>query len=192
VLLLLHLGATATFLSAAAAVRAEAPDGIPAAAPDGPAAVSSPAPPLCFERLACMTWPELEAVYRRAEAGAVPRGYARGLAVYCTDDRLAAVRTRASRTVWHGKVFDPCDGTLVNQWCGFRAVRARVSYGPSCLDGRPSIVMDYRGMSRVWADVRDEVREVAPGLYVGRMYRLRRCGPEFKLYFILQACGPAR
>jgi hypothetical protein len=160
--------------------------------PDGREVASSPAPTLCPERLAGMSWPELEALYRQAEAGAIPQGYARGLAVYCPDDKLAGVRSRMSRAVWHGKVFDPCDGTLVNQWCGFRAVKARVSYGPSCLDGRPSIIMDYRGMSHVWADVRDEVREVAPGLYLGRMYRRRPCGPEFKLYFILEACGAAR
>ena len=60
--------------------------------------------------------------------------------------------------------------------------------GPSCLDGKPSIVMDYGETSLVWADVRDEVREVAPGLYLGRMYRLKPCGPEFQMFFALQAC----
>jgi hypothetical protein len=182
---------TACLLAAAAGAQDPQGGSAQVAAPDG-AATCTPAPPLCLERLACMSWPQLEQLYRQAEAGAIPQGYARGLAVYCPDGKLASVRSRVSRALWHGKVFDACDGTLVNQWCGFRAIKARVSYGPSCLDGRLSIIMDYRGMSHVWADVRDEVREVAPGLYIGRMYRRHACGPEFKLYFVLQACAATR
>jgi hypothetical protein len=50
--------------------------------------------------------------------------------------------------------------------------------------------MDYHETSRVWVDVRDEVREVAPGLYLGRMYRRKPCGPEFQFFFALEACRP--
>lgn len=144
--------------------------------------------PLCMDRLARMSWPELEALYRAAPAGAIPQGYLRGRAIYCSDSRFAGVQSRVSRAFWHGKVFDSDSETLVNQWCGFRAVRAAVSYGPSWLDGGTSIIMDYRSMSRIWSDVRDEVREVAPGLYLGRMVRRTACGPQFKLYFALEAC----
>jgi hypothetical protein len=66
-------------------------------------------------------------------------------------------------------VFDDAGVGLVNQWLGVRAVRASVGYGPSWLDGGPSIVVDYAATSRVWRDVRDEVREVAPGLYLGHV-----------------------
>jgi hypothetical protein len=78
---------------------------------------------------------------------------------------------------------------LVNQWCGFQAVHARVCYGLSWLDGRPSIIMDYEGISPlVWAHVRDEIREVAPGLYLGIMFRRTSCESEMKLFFVLEAC----
>jgi hypothetical protein len=91
--------------------------------------------------------------------------------------------------LWHGKVFCAADCTLINQWCGMKAIRAKVFYGPSWLDGKPSIIMDYSGTSRSWAEVRDEVREVSPGLYLGVMY-LRKCPrPEQKMYFVLE--GPA-
>jgi hypothetical protein len=46
--------------------------------------------------------------------------------------------------------------------------------------------MDYGATSRVWADVRDEVREVAPGLYLGAMFRRRDPQPQFKMFFALQ------
>ena len=48
--------------------------------------------------------------------------------------------------------------------------------------------MDYSETSLVWRDVRDEMREVAPGLYLGRMYRRKKCGLEFQIFFALQAC----
>ena len=41
--------------------------------------------------------------------------------------------------------------------------------GPSWLDGKPSIIMDYSATSRVWADVRDEVREVAGSFVLGAL-----------------------
>ena len=136
-----------------------------------------------------MGWPELERLYRQSDAGTVPRGYAAGRAIYCPCGRLAGVRSRLTGAVWRGKVFDAAGDGLVNQWCGFRAVRARVYYGPSWLDGNPSIIMDYGGTSWVWADVRDEVREVAPGLFLGRMYRRKAGVPEFQTFFALQTCS---
>jgi len=147
------------------------------------------APALSLDRLAHMSWPELEQLYREADAGTIPEGFTAGKAIYCPCSKFAGLRSKLTGVMWRGKVFDGCDGTLVNQWCGFRAIRARVYYGPSLLDGKTSIVMDYGQTSHVWADVRDETREVAPGLYLGRMYRLKNCGPEFQMFFALQACS---
>jgi hypothetical protein len=179
-------GCLARSILSAAALAAVAAAGR-AAEPTVRAGPSPAAGPLTLERLAVIVWPELEDLYRGAEAGPVPDGYLRGVAIYPPGGRLAGVRSAATRALWHGKVFDGPGGTLVNQWLGVRAVRARVCYGPSWLDGGTSIVMDYGGMSRVWADVRDEAREVAPGLYLGRMYRRTACGPEFQFFFALEA-----
>jgi hypothetical protein len=145
---------------------------------------------LSLERLAHMSWPELEQLYRGAEPGAVPQGYLRGRAIYCPDKALSGARARVTHLLWHGKHFEGgC--TLVNQWCGVKAIRGRVYHGPSWLDGKPSLILDYAGTSHVWADVRDEIREVAPGLYLGAMYRRRAPCPQFKMFFALQAdcCG---
>jgi hypothetical protein len=145
-------------------------------------------PILSLDQLAHMTWPELERLYREADAGAIPQGYAAGKAIYNPCSPFAGLHSRVTGALWHGKVFDNTDCSLVNQWAGFRAIHARVAYGPSCLDGKNSIVMDYGETSLVWADVRDEVREVAPGLYLGRMVRRKKCGLEFQFFFVLQAC----
>jgi hypothetical protein len=159
--------------------------------PAGRTAAGEAAPQvLSLDALAHMSWPELEALYRGSPAGCIPRGFARGRALYCPEGRLSGVRSAASKALWRGKVFDDDGESLVNQWRGVRAIRAAVCYGPSWLDGGPSIVMDYHGTSRVWSDVRDEVREVAPGIYLGRMYRRTDCGPQFQLFFALEICPP--
>lgn len=148
---------------------------------------------LSLERLAYMNWCELEQLYRRSSVGTIPAGYARGRAIYCPGAPLTPARDRMTQALWHGKHFCPLDGTLTNQWClGARAVRARVNYGESWLDGKPSILMDYRGMSHVWKDVRDEIREVGPGLYLGLMYRCKAGQPRMKMFFALELsrCGP--
>ncbi|HVS36628.1 MAG TPA: hypothetical protein VMS17_13785 [Gemmataceae bacterium] len=170
----LHILAAAC-LCALAATGAAAGEQPPAAAPS-------------LDRLAAMSWPELEEIYRASAAGAIPVGYTAGRAIYCPCSRFAGVRSLATKAAWRGKVFDDDGCGLVNQWCGFRAIKARVSYGPSRLDGQASILMDYGQTSWVWADVRDEAREVAPGLYLGRMYRCRHGCPEFQTFFALQIC----
>jgi hypothetical protein len=163
----------------AAAAWAQEPSAVPCA---------PPGPCLSLDALTHWSWPALEQLYRHADAGSIPVGYTPGRALYCPDDRFAGVRSKVTHALWHGKVFDPCDGTLINQWAGAKAIKARVGYGPSLLDGRPSIIMDYSETSHVWADVRDEVREVAPGVYLGRMYRLKGGCYKFQYYFALEAC----
>ncbi len=139
-----------------------------------------------------MNWCELEHLYRQASPGSIPAGYTRGRAIYCPGALLTPARDRMTRTLWHGKHFCPDAGTLTNQWCLGQAVRARVCYGESWLDGKPSIIMDYRGMSHVWKDVRDEIREVAPGVYLGLMYRCKAGQPRMKMFFALELspCNP--
>jgi hypothetical protein len=83
--------------------------------------------------LAQMSWPELEGLYRSAEAGLIPEGYTRGRTIYCPCARGAGMKSRLSKAIWHGKIFCAASGMLVNQWCGFQAVHARVCYGPSWL-----------------------------------------------------------
>jgi hypothetical protein len=145
-------------------------------------------PSYCAEELARMSWPELERIYRQAEPGSMPNGFAKGRVVYCSDDFLAGAKTTMSRLMWKGKLFCAADATLVNQWCGIRAIRAVVYQGTSWLDGKPSLILDYSGTSRVWADARDEMREVSPGIYVGAMHLVRCPEPRIKVFFVLQTC----
>jgi hypothetical protein len=146
--------------------------------------------PLTFERLTCMSWAELEALYRGAGPGEVPVGFVRGRTLYHPCTPLAHARTKVANRLWKGKHFCPDDATLINQWPGFRAIRADVYPGESWLDGQPAHILDYADKSFIWRDVRDEMRQVGPGLYVGAMY-VRDCPtPRLKTLFVLeQVCS---
>lgn len=146
--------------------------------------------PACTAKsLSCRSWCELEEIYRLAKPGAAPCGFYRGHVVYRPDDFLSGPRSNFVNFAWQGKHFG--DGALVNQFRGVRMIRAEVAPGASWLDGGPAHILDYQHASFLWRDVRDEVREAAPGVYVGAMF-LRRCpDPRLKVFFILEAdpCG---
>lgn len=165
---------------------ATAGEAAPPPAPE-PACV---APRLSLEQLAGMSWCELEQLYREAPVGTRPCGFVNGRAIYCPGKKLSRVKNKATACVWRGKIFDPCCSTMINQWRGVRAIRANVYDGESWLDGKPALILDYQGTSRVWNDVRDEIREVCPGVWLGVMYRRGCPCPTFGTFFALEVpCG---
>jgi hypothetical protein len=91
-----------------------------------------------------------------------------------------------TRLVWKGKVFDPVGGAAVNRFFGLPMIRAQVLQGQSWLDGAPSLVLDYSRTSRIYAQNRDEIRQVAPGLFLGLMYARTSPQPTFRMYFALE------
>ena len=52
----------------------------------------------------------------------------------------------------------------------YNAVKADVYEGESLFDGNKSIIIDYSKKSLLFKNVRDEIREVSNGLFLGRMY----------------------
>jgi len=110
---------------------------------------------------------ELEELFRRSPAGELPDGEAEGIflvpAIVARIIRLAA---------WRGKRFDRQQGELENRVLpfGVRAVRAKVYKEPSWFDGKETIVLDYSKTSFVARKIRDEIREVSPGVYLGLVY----------------------
>jgi hypothetical protein len=132
---------------------------------------------------------QLDGLYHRSAVGAIPEGRARGQAIFAPGTRLARPMAKAARVLWQGKVFQGAEASAVNRFFGVRMIRADVSYGESWLDGRPAIILDYRDTSRLYANYRDELREVAPGLFLGLMYARTAPRPSLKMYFALD--GPA-
>lgn len=88
--------------------------------------------------------------------------------------------------MWQGKVFHPEDSTAINRFFGVRMIRGRLYSAPSWMDGRPSLILDYQDTSWVYGKYRDEIRQVAPGVYLGLMYERATPRPTFKMYFALE------
>lgn len=127
--------------------------------------------PRTLDDLAALEPAQLNAIFDQAAPGSIPQGKVRGQAIVFPGRPIAGPASRASRLYWQGKVFDPADSTAINKFVGLPMVRSQVSYGPSLRDGRTCIVLDYSATSLVYRNVRDELREVSPGLYLGLMYR---------------------
>jgi hypothetical protein len=116
---------------------------------------------------------DLDALFRRLESGPIPEGAAKGTAILApgssfSDDLAEFISVFA----WQGKVFDAKRGLLTNKILpfGLNAIVATVAKGPSWLDEKECIVIDYSQTSLVAQWVRDEIRQVSAGLYLGKVY----------------------
>jgi hypothetical protein len=149
------------------------------------------APPSTLDAFVRSDQATLEALYSAGTVSTPPPGFAPGRAIPKPGARNTVRRSNLIGVLWKGKVFS--EGQMINRLAGGReAVTASVYVGESWLDGKPSLILDYAG-SRRFGDVRDEMREVSPGVYLGLTY-VRKCPePKLSMFFALDAnpacCG---
>jgi len=125
------------------------------------------------EQLLTKSRTELDALFSAHEAGPIPDGFAEGTAIMAPGSSLnGAIAGLMKVFVWKGKAFDATSGTLRNRILpfGIAGVPAKVYRAPSWLDQRECIVLDYAETSIVARWIRDEIRLVAPDVYLGRAY----------------------
>lgn len=121
---------------------------------------------------------KLDDVFRNAPAGAIPNGVGDGEAIVMPGTPVSDIAARFIHFFdWKGKVFtpdpvDPQRATLKNRLLilGTRAIAAEVYRGASWFDEKECIVLDYSQTSLVAQWIRDEIREVSPGLYLGLVW----------------------
>jgi hypothetical protein len=138
------------------------------------------------EQLLQMTGPQLEAVYRQGTSVGLPAGRVKGTAILAPGTRRNRLMARGTRLVWQGKVVDPDQSIAVNRFFGLPVVKGRLYQAESWLDGAPSLILDYSQTSRIYAQNRDEIRQIAPNLYLGLMYGRTEPQPTLKMYFVLE------
>jgi hypothetical protein len=115
----------------------------------------------------------------------VPNGFVPGRAIKSPGSWFTTANSRLTGLAWQGKVFRD-DGTMINRVFGFaKAIPADVSYGESLVDGKPALILNY-SRSILWPNVRDEIREVSPGVYLGVMFDGKTVVKQ-KMYFVLDA-----
>lgn len=132
---------------------------------------------------------ELDAIYKQALPGAIPQGDTQGTAILAGALYPELFAKFARRVAWQGKVFDLFDqdkGVLVNKVSpiGVHSIVAKVYRDISWLDGKDTIVIDYAKTSFFAQKIRDEIREIEPGLYLGKVW----WGNRRVLDFALETC----
>lgn len=120
---------------------------------------------------------ELDQIYKDTAAGTIPSGDTRGTAIVAGSLLSKAYAVFARLFGWQGKVFDlfaaDCDkGLLINKITPFSLsfIVAKVYRDNSWMDGKETIVIDYSTTSFFAKKIRDEIREVEPGIYLGKVW----------------------
>ena len=129
---------------------------------------------------------ELGELFRVGTVGAIPNGRGRGTVLIGTGGALARLAAALSYALaWRGKVVNAREGRLKNLITplAIPAIAAAVYKQDSWFDGQPCIVLDYSKTSFVAQKIRDEIREIAPGVYLGLVFWGRRHVLDFSLDF---------
>ena len=119
-------------------------------------------------------------------AGAIPDGRGKGTVLLGTGGRVArAAAALCYALAWRGKVVNARQGRLKNivTPLGIQAIEAAVYKQDSWYDGEPCIVLDYSKTSFVARQIRDEIREISPGVFLGLVFWGRRHVLDFALDF---------
>jgi|ERR1700722_12928261 len=133
-----------------------------------------------------MSQQQLDDLFRNSPAGDIPNGEAQGTAIIAPDTVLEGLAAKLIHLfAWQGKVFDAAAGELRNKILpvGMKAIIAKVYKGQSWFDGKECIVLDYSQTSLIAEWIRDEIRLVGPGVYLGIVYGEKEKMIDFALKF---------
>jgi len=125
------------------------------------------------EKLMTMTQAELDDLFMECLAGDIPDGPAKGTAIISRGTAYSGnIAEIVNHFGWQGKVFDAKKGLLKNKilMFGLEGIIAKVYKDNSWLDGKECIVLDYSDTSLIAKWIRDEIRQIGPGFYLGKVY----------------------
>jgi hypothetical protein len=124
-------------------------------------------------QLLSMSQQELDGLFGKSPAGEIPNGEGDGTAILAPgtvfSHEIAAV---INIFAWQGKTFDAAHGILTNRILpfGINAIVAEVYKSTSWFDQKECIVLDYSKTSLLAKHIRDEIRQVDTGCYLGLVY----------------------
>ncbi|HTA85384.1 MAG TPA: hypothetical protein VK729_03875 [Silvibacterium sp.] len=124
-------------------------------------------------QLLAMSQQELDDLFSASPAGDIPNGEANGTAIAAPGTKYSMeIATIVNHFAWQGKNFDVASMTLRNRILpfGLNAIIAKIYQGTSWFDNKPCIVLDYSETSLVAHWIRDEIRLIGPGMYLGKVY----------------------
>ena len=137
-------------------------------------------------QLLAMSQTQLDDLFRASPPGDLPSGSAKGTAIIAPGTKYSeTIAEIINHFGWQGKVFDAQKGVLKNRVLGFglEAIVAKVYKGTSWLDDKECIVLDYSETSTLAHWIRDEIRLIGPGFYLGKVYWAKKRLIDFCLQF---------
>lgn len=138
------------------------------------------------EQLLGMSQKELDDLFTNSPAGDIPNGQADGIAIIAPGTKFSQEIARLINTFgWQGKTFDAAHGTLTNRLFAFgvNAIVAQIYKEPSWFDKKECIVLDYSKTSLAAEHIRDEIRLIGPGQYLGLVFWDKKRTIHFALQF---------
>jgi hypothetical protein len=123
-----------------------------------------------IEQLMKMTQEQLDDLFTKSPTGEIPDGEGKGTAIIAEGTRYTVdIANFINHFAWQGKIFDAKAGLLKNKITpfGIAAIVAKVYKGASWFDGN---VLDYSQTSLVAGWIRDEIRMIQPGFYLGEVF----------------------
>jgi hypothetical protein len=150
-----------------------------------------------LEDLAALDFEALGELYRKAKFPGKVEGDCRGRMLATNPNSHMSGLWKALEGIageswfpWQGKSFE--DGAGINRITPlqFKLFKFETREEPSLEDGKPALLLDYDqpGNPFIIKRVRDEVRQIAPGLLLGQMYVVTT-EPRLTLYFGLELPG---
>src|SRR5260370_28249597 len=133
-----------------------------------------------------MSQAQLDELFTNSPTGDIPNGEGKGTAIIAPGTTYSQdIAELINHFAWQGKIFDPQKGVLRNEILpfGLSAIIAKVYKAPSWLDSKECIVLDYSETSLLAHWIRAEIRSIAPGTYLGKVYSDKKRSTIFPLTF---------
>lgn len=117
-------------------------------------------------------WRALDRLFRSARYTRGPTGRGAGTVLVGAGPFLSRVGAAVAAPIWRGKIVDRDGRFLRNLITPFalRKFAAMVYEDASWVDGGQATILDYSRTSFLARKIRDEIREVAPDLYLGVVF----------------------
>jgi hypothetical protein len=148
-----------------------------------PAVVHAGDPGQAWTRLAPCA---LANAFATGQATLPPAGKYRGRVVWVDTAKFPRLRGAWLSAGWRGKEFF-CAGYFTNRFPGFTALPSRGYDDTSWGDGQPVLALDYPTDYPLFGPNRDELRQVAPDVWLGRVWDRNTGQPT--MWFVLSALG---
>ena len=133
-----------------------------------------------------MSQAEIDELYKQGSVGEIPDGDGKGIAIIAAGTILVKVLALISKLFfWQGKFFYREQKFFLNKIApfGIRAFKGEIYKGDGRFCEGEAIILDYSQTSFIFKKVKEEMREIAPGLYLAQVYVGEKRVSNFTLEF---------